>query len=213
MVRLGKRAVPHHTGRVRPLPVPKLPFPKSFEDVLDRRKSRRDLSPPTWDDIGALLWYAARSREASADNVQHRASPSAGGLHSIDVLVLHRGRLYLYNPIAHNIQQIIVANTVIRELKEAVREIVPDARGDALMLVGNNRVISAKYSHSKSLLWRDAGCLIATLGLCAEWLDLGFCALGILGLSPVQRLFADDAVVACGVCIVGRPHLGTHSRP
>jgi hypothetical protein len=89
---------------------------------------------------------------------------------------------------------------------------VPSARGDALMLVGHNRVTSAKYSYSESLLWRDAGCLIATLGLCAEWLDLGFCALGILGLSPVHKLFADDAVVACGVCIVGRTSLRTHPR-
>jgi hypothetical protein len=35
---------------------------------------------------------------------------------------------------------------------------------------------------------RDAGCLVSTLCLCAEWLDLAACPLGFLGEDMVSPL-------------------------
>ncbi len=46
----------------------------------------------------------------------------------------------------------------------------------------------AAYENAGSLILRDAGCLVLTLCLCAEWLDLAACPLGFLGEDMVSPL-------------------------
>jgi len=174
--------------------------------VLDNRCSWRDLSPLTWNEISALLWYGARTRETRNDGSQHRAAPSAGGLHPIDIVVFHRAKFYLYDSMFHSVRHIASPSRTADELRKTIAKLVPKNRGNALLLVASTKVTAAKYLNCESLLWRDAGTLIATLGLCAEWLDLGFCALGILGTSAVRDLFRRRSVLAAGVCVVGRRH-------
>jgi hypothetical protein len=48
--------------------------------------------------------------------------------------------------------------------------------------------VVAVYENADSLILRDAGCLVSTLCLCAEWLDLAACPLGFLGEDMVTPL-------------------------
>ncbi len=62
----------------------------------------------------------------------------------------------------------------------------------------------AFYEQADSLVWRDAGALVATVALLAETLDLACCPLGVTG-EPLlsQVLGSDDAVVGAGGCMIG----------
>jgi hypothetical protein len=54
--------------------------------------------------------------------------------------------------------------------REAIKAAVGADRGCTLRLIGDWTKLSAAYSHAESLLFRDAGCLSATIGLCAAYL-------------------------------------------
>lgn len=191
-------------GICKRLPVPRSARSTSFDDVLNARISSRRLRQPTWVDIGSLLWLGARTRETLSTGAQHRASPSAGGIHPIEILVLNRSRLYLYDAIVHGVRRINVPPTVINHLESVVSVLAPNGRGTVLVFAAHMKSTSAKYVHALSLVWRDAGAILATLGLCAASLDLGFCCLGVLGTETVASLYGDRAVVAAGVCMFGR---------
>ena len=81
---------------------------------------------------------------------------------------------------------------------------LPDGRPTYLVLLGETGLVGAAYENPVSLLWRDAGALLATLHLCATSLGLGFCPLGVLGAEFAEAIFPGDAtVVGCGVAAIG----------
>jgi SagB-type dehydrogenase family enzyme len=179
--------------------------------VLDERRSSRTLTGPSSDEIGSLLWYAARTRGVGDGRLgmpwTHRAAPSAGGLHPITILIStsHSPKVAAYDPARHALSDLLETNDQqVSSFHASVREIVPAADPTILTLVGNMSKSAAAYKNSASLLWRDAGCLLATLYLCATYIDLDCCALGILGTELVAALPDRDHLVATGVCIVGR---------
>lgn len=57
-----------------------------------------------------------------------------------------------------------------------------------LRLIADLQKAHAAYQAPESLLLRDAGCLMATVALCAGWLGLEACLLGALGSSIVTQL-------------------------
>ncbi len=86
---------------------------------------------------------------------------------------------------------------------EAVVAVLGARRGCTLRLIGDWAKLSAAYENAETLLFRDAGCLIATLCLCAEWLDLCACPLGFVGqdVVPLLGLPVDRFRAAGGVQI------------
>src|SRR5690606_23954914 len=72
------------------LPSPDAPPDPGFFPVLERRRSSRRFGALSQDDLAALLWYAAKTQESAAPGGvrwEHRAAPSAGGRHPIDIIV------------------------------------------------------------------------------------------------------------------------------
>lgn len=63
--------------------------------------------------------------------------------------------------------------------------------------------VNAKYKHELSLIWRDAGALIASMYLIAEALSLNYCALGALGSQELQTFTGDQSIIGAGGCILG----------
>lgn len=162
------------------------------------------MSSADLEEIGALLWYAARIHTGTRESVQHRTSASAGGLHPIDILLLRRRRLYWYDALQHGLVRVKISRDIVDGVYSDSRRLLPDARGDLLVLAGHLEVTSAKYEYAPSLLWRDAGCVLQSVYLTGTWLRLGVCALGILGSELVVGAYASPAVLGVGVCVVGR---------
>lgn len=137
---------------------------------------------------------------------QHRASASAGGLHPIDLLLLlpERDEVLLYDPLCHALGALALRDAdALHSFRGDVAAILPGAEGAVLALVADPTRTGRAYNDSESLVWRDAGCLLATLHLCAEWLELSFCPLGILGQDLARAIAEPDIVFAAGVCLVG----------
>ncbi|MBF6613961.1 MAG: nitroreductase family protein [Chloroflexi bacterium] len=176
-----------------------------------RRSSRLFNQLPT-ERLSALLWWAARTRtgrrEESGSVWQHRAAPSAGGRHPIDILVAritHQGRsLSLYDPIAHSLCDLDVTATQVTEFFAAVDAVLPMQEATLLWFVAQPGRTTSKYKYAESLIWRDSGALLAVVSLVAEALDLNSCAIGITGEPWISHtLMAQGLLYGTGGCLVG----------
>lgn len=199
-----ERQVPRDLGPLRRFAVPRPPLESLFYDVMSERRSSRSLSAPDLASIGELLWYTMRVQETGPAGVQHRLSPSAGGLHPIDVLLARRRQLYWYDAMHHGLRRVPISTIVMRDMYGAARRLLPDARGDLLLLAGHVEVTSSKYLRATSLLWRDAGCVLQSIYLAAAWLNLGVCGLGLLGDDTIASAYSAPTVIGVGMCVIGR---------
>lgn len=192
---------------------PEAPPPRDFGDVLRSRRSAL-AGPIGWSDIAMLLWHAAGTKgHAPAGRaglpIEWRPSPSAGGLHPIQLVCINDrgdGPVRLYDPIEHAFQLLDVPHgEITAKNATAVAQVVGAHRGCTLRLIADVGKVGAAYSNPESLIWRDAGCLIATLCLCAEWLGLAACPLGFLGDDMVAPLgFPGTRFQAVGAVQVSR---------
>lgn len=97
----------------------------------------------------------------------------------------------------------------LSKLDAKISEVFPHAECDYLVMVADSTALDAFYTNAESLLWRDAGALMATLHLCATAYRLAFCPAGILGRELIQALFGvDTRVRALGAAAIGRLKAG-----
>ena len=89
-------------------------------------------------------------------------------------------------------------------LSDDCHQILPEASGTAIVLVGYMGRVAAVYERPASLLWRDGGALLQTLALVATAYRLAFCPLGILGAPVVHAIGLSARVSAVGVALMGR---------
>lgn len=186
------------------------PLEKSFLDVIDDRRSIRRLRPPSIERLATLLWHGARTRETGTrpDGLpwQHRASPSAGGLHPIELFILPsiEGSLLRYDSIVHALDLVgEVDSAQLEHGRSRLRSVLEEAQGTYLILVADVTRTEAVYEHAESLVWRDAGALLATLQLTATAMGLGFCLIGLLGSEVVASLSGPPTLRAVGAAVVG----------
>jgi hypothetical protein len=92
----------------------------------------------------------------------------------------------------------------IGNLVEAIQEILPDANGTAVVLLGDLERVAAVYENPCSLLWRDAGALLQTLFLSATAFRLAFCPIGLMGHELIEALGLEDRLVGVGAAMIGR---------
>ena len=74
-----------------------------------------------------------------------------------------------------------------------------------MLLLAEPGKTSAKYQHGESLIWRDAGILLAVMALIAEALDYSFCPLGITGEPWADQLATSGVLMGVGLALVGGP--------
>ncbi len=172
-----------------PLARPEAPRPRDFGDVLRSRRSGL-AGPVGWTEVAGLLWHAAGIQDRAPSGragipVERRASPSAGGLHPIHLVCINGdgdGRVRLYDAHDHAFHVLDVDHEDVSAKNAAVvGEILGASRGCTLRLVADVGKVEAAYENPESLVLRDAGCVVAVLCLCAEWLGLTACPLGFLG--------------------------------
>lgn len=183
-----------------------------FAEVLEARRSSLGGSK-TWSQIADLLWFAAGVRGHHPAGraglpIQWSATPSAGGLGCVRIVCLadNGSRPRLYDPFGHRLLELDVeAGFVAEANREAVKAVVGAAAGCTLRLVADWAKLSAAYTDAESLMFRDAGALMAMLALCATWLDMTACPLGFLGDDLVPKLgFPADRFRGVGAVQIGR---------
>lgn len=175
---------------------PQQPPSRDFADIIRSRRS--DVAGPvSWVRVAELLWHAASIR-GYADSgraglpIEWRVSPSAGALHPTHLVCINDApdlRPRLYDPVDHAFHILNVdGNDIAARNATAVGAVIGAHRGCTIRLLSDFAKVSAAYENADSLILRDAGCCVATLCLCAEWLELAACPLGFLGDDMVPLL-------------------------
>jgi SagB-type dehydrogenase family enzyme len=195
---------------------------KNVFSVLERRQTRRDFHLLSYEQISQLLWYSIKRRSAVVDSGryiwQHAATPSAGGCHPIDILIIgvadEANAVFYYDPIGHALAHISEPNEEARgKLQQvAIQSSGAKSLGTLFWFAAQPSKTHSRYNNPGSLIWRDSGALLATIGIIAEALSLNCCALGPTGNPMIARMInGKDFVVGTGGCIVGTGSSNTTS--
>jgi SagB-type dehydrogenase family enzyme len=191
------------------LPHPEARGSKSFFRVLSARASRRSFAHVPDDKLAAFLWYSAKALTMSQGPqdifCQHRFVPSAGGLHPIDLIVIdvHEQSASVYDPIAHALCKLDVSEEQVTSFLTYSEQVLCPGSGTIIWFAARPEKVKAKYTNELSLIWRDAGALIASMYLISEALGLNCCALGNLGSHELQQLTGNLTILGTGGCIIG----------
>lgn len=223
-LKLGNPTVRNEPGHYQPFTWPDGKFHAlpQIEDVgdegilniLDHRRTRRAFRPMTEDQLGQLLWRCARTQSiAESDygfDLEQRPTPSAGAMHPIHILV-HvscASNWQRYDSRRHGLFEIPGSVQTFAELEEQCNNTLPSEQATRLLLVAEPGKTYAKYHNGESLIWRDAGALLAIMCVIAEVLDYSFCPLGITGEPWASQLAPAGVLTGVGVALVGgpRPH-------
>lgn len=182
-----------------------------YSDVVAARRSHRSFGQLSIADLSALLWYGCRQVARKTSNLgfdlTFRHAPSAGAIHPIHVLAYSDVQIawQRYDAATHQLIEvpygIIQPQSAVAEVSSAL---LP-GRGTILWLAAEVGKTAAKYANVESLIWRDAGALLAHLGLAASSLGLNFCPLGLTGATWGAALDEHKLVRGVGVALVGSP--------
>lgn len=178
--------------------------------ALGTRQTRRNFSAPiSLDELGHLLWLACRtftSRPSGMGfDLENRPHPSSGGIHPIH-LVLQRsdgGALERYNTRDHSLEELPGSELLASRLRAAADTAVATQASTLIALVAEPGKTAAKYTHSASLVMRDAGVILGYLSLCSEVLGLNFCPLGMTGDGYLQSLDEQGKLRGVGLALIG----------
>ena len=174
------------------LPRPNERLSMPLEEVLRNRRSIRAFAPIDATRLSTLLYHSARIRVTWQGPGEYpassRAAPSAGARHPLDLVVipgeiegmekprLDRGSPYLFDPMTCELV------SIDDPWGDAFRESLSHAKGllgatPAVVLVLAARMdrTFSRYRGGISLIYRDAGALLATIGLVASALGLSCC--------------------------------------
>ena len=181
-------------------------------EILHRRRSRRTFGPLTDQQLSSLLWFSAKTlatlRESSGFPWRHRPSPSGGGRHPIHILVIaptdETSSVYLYEPDGHSLLTLeIPSEAEPRHFLGALQPVIHPQQGTILWFAADHLRTTSRYEHGESLIWRDAGALLATIGIAAEALDLHCCSYGLTGDAWISRLLSSSRFLGVGGCVLG----------
>lgn len=184
---------------------------QSFCDVVAARRSSRTFAPLALSDIASLLWYSSRvlTRQSSAwgFELSQRPAPSAGAIHPIHILACSSAgdSWQRYDPDRHCLIEVPHGLLAPSDAMAKIAPAVDPQKGTLLWLAADVGKTASKYENPESLIWRDAGVLIAHLGLVASYLGLHFCALGATGAAWGIELNEAQLICGVGAALVGTP--------
>lgn len=184
---------------------------QSFCDVTASRRSKRSFGPLALADLSALLWYASRTIAAQSSSlgfdISLRPVPSAGAIHPIHLLVCSALNpvWQRYEPSEHSLVTVTEGLVPPCEALAQAAPAVDPQGGTLLWLAAEVGKTAAKYENAESLVWRDAGALLAQLAVTASYLGLHFCPLGLVGHAWAEGLDQTKLICGVGTALVGAP--------
>lgn len=182
---------------------------RPFSEVLDTRVSHREFGSVDDHQLGSFLWMACRTRGVGASNLgfdlEHRAAPSAGAIHPIHVVVKRPGddRWWLYEPRTHQLLEIKHAPAKLAGLYDLSLQVLQGDQAIRFLFLAEPGKTLGKYQDGCSLVWRDAGALLAVMALTATAQGLSFCPLGITGEPWASALTDQGKLVGVGLALLG----------
>lgn len=176
----------------------------SFGLVLARRRSEVPMQDLRLSELGEILWMSARTQRASS-RFQLRPHPSAGGQHPTTLAILrHRGgRIYFYDPVRHALQVNRRPISHVAMMRRQIAKVLPDAVGTAILVLLTPEITRAKYEAHQSLMWRDAGALLATLHLAATACGKRSTLIGLLGERWPEYMGLPPRMIPGGILLIG----------
>lgn len=181
--------------------------------LLDSRRTRRTFEALSDYQLSQLLWRTSRTQAVAESDygfdLELRPTPSAGAIHPIHVLAHLPGAATWcrYDSRRHGLIEIPGSLEALEGLAEQCQHTLPSEQATRLLLMAEPGKTSAKYQHVESLIWRDAGALLAVMGVVAEALDCAFCPLGITGEPWASQLAPSGVLTGVGLALVGGPAL------
>ncbi len=183
---------------------------KDFFKVIRKRTSSREFEDGISEkQLGELLWYTSKTIKIGTSDegmvLMHRPSPSAGGLHPIDIIIslpTEDRRLFsLYNSIDHCLYRLDLNESLVEDFCQHIDEIINMQDSLIVWFLAHPQRTKAKYENADSLIWRDAGAYIYCFQIVSTALGLNSCPIGSLGAPFVSKLFGDDIFGAGGILI------------
>jgi SagB-type dehydrogenase family enzyme len=186
----------------------------TLRDVLLRRQSERALRPPDLRELATVLTRAGRVRgwreTPDGRQTETRALPSAGGCQPIDLHVLSTGISGLRRG-EWRFDPLLCELHYLAEDPESLAAVGEDlaARGfelhegfTAVFAIADFNRTLVRYPAGASLVWRDAGVVLAGLHLCAADIGLASC---IVGSSGQLRSTKEQGRTDVGAVLLGHP--------
>lgn len=162
-------------------------------------------------DLAALLWHSTFLRYRGTDGRfgtwESRSAPASGGLHGIHILCLPLDARHVpgvYDDERHGLRSPHPMARA-RELNAAsVAELTGARSGTTIQFVADQARYRACYDNAETLVWRDAGAMLAVVTLVATGLGLASVPLGRHGDAIVEL-----AGIGNGLLAVGGVHIGS----
>lgn len=186
--------------------------PIDFFEVLNKRKSERIFKKIFLHQLSGLLWYAAKAKKIFLSEygtiLSHRAAPSAGAIHPIDIFIslpetIENRKLYYYDPYTHKLGKLVFKTRSLHSFFKNINDCLVADQATIIWFAAHLARTSVKYKNSESLVWRDAGSLIATIQLVATALRMKSCPVGTLGEPFFSNAFNNNLFSAGGI-LLGR---------
>jgi SagB-type dehydrogenase family enzyme len=184
--------------------------PTPLASLVERRRSERAFAPPTVADLSALLGGVARLVSFGQADVGYQRSwrpyPSAGGRHPIDLAIaagnvegLPAGAWWFDAATLDFVRADFPAEAGLAAVHAALD--VANGPPAAIFAVAHVARTLSRYPNGTSLIWRDAGVVLAMLHLQATELELSSCIIGTCGTVAFDRALGR---VDVGALAVGR---------
>ena len=188
---------------------------KEFLMVFSERRSIKELEGCSLEQLSAILYYAVKPFIIGMDDygvsVYRSATPSAGGRHPIDVMVVltenGEKQLFLYQPLSHSLRRLDIPIEKQRKFISDVEQTLPIGESVLLWFSVQYMRTASKYSDYLSLVWRDVGAQLCCLQQAAKYVGIDSCPIGYLAEDSFYGLFMSDKLFSGGGMIVGRRKL------
>ncbi len=183
-------------------------FP-AFSDVINSRRTRRFFSRVDPGQLSHWLWLTNRVMAIGHSYygfpLSQRPVPSAGAIHPIHIVLSlpDQDGWQLYLPDMHALKPLLAPEQTRSEIRDELSSVIDIQSGIAIRLIAEPGKMSAKYLQADSLIWRDAGVLIAQMALVAEALACNFCPMGITGQDWCTRLKLEGRLMGTGLAVLG----------
>ncbi len=189
------------------------PVNRSFGDVLSSRRSLRQFAPLSLNDLATVLVSAGRivgwTDADDGSQMTLRPAPSAGARHPYELAVavadvagLTPG-LWLFDPVRCTIARHSADGSHRAALNRVAAALaITDAAPATVFVVGSMRQTLSRYPAGSTLVWRDAGAVLATLHLAATAASLASCIVGTAGVLACDE---ENLVADLGALALGRP--------
>ncbi len=190
------------------LPRAKIDGKASLEEVLNKRKSVRDLTEKdlSLEQISQLLW-AAQGKSLDAISGATRTAPSAGALHPLEIYIVKKDGIYHYDSTKHTLRKILEEDCRSDLSVAALGQVCIEKAAVNIIITAMFERTAVKYGdRANQYVLIETGHAAQNILLQAEALNFGAVPIGAFDDKEVQKvLFLPEEHKPLYIIPVGHP--------